>query len=784
MAVSENDLVVGPLTPAAGVTTISLDFDWTGWEASWLEVYKSGSETPLVLNSDYTVSDAGTVSAVVTLTAPANGTDAYSVFLVTPLERSSDMQLRGEFKSEPFNVEMDRIWQRLQYEGTRGDRALRTSKTKAISGDLSGVGNGQFVKLKPDGSGFVGSDAAPAFTEIAAWFDQRDFDTATAGASFATGTYFVMAGRLYVSSEETGADSATVDLGVDGVSAVPVNGFVHAEQFGIFSTGGMSNATRALAWAADNGAILKFGPHEYTMVETREVLIYKSNSKLHGVRGKTVFRKAAGTNPFRFAQTGAISNIEFKDFEIDTSGTSGVTFKDAAIQDATEQDINGLVMEGVTITADADNMSCVFFGDSETAVMTDFIVRDCKFTAAGKYTYGFALRKQCIGFHYENNECTLSDVESYNNLALYADTQQFTVHGNRFFGGGHSPIAASPAQYGSITGNYVKNDLFFQLANEGGIEAEWKAGHQGGDTSHDIVISGNIVEGNYQWGIFTTARDAGPNEAGVVEPYNITITDNIIINPMNTGVYVRDGNKIRVDGNQITRDAQIGTVGISVNLGLSYSPDEIQITNNIINDQDGEGISVGRFGDDCVVSGNIIRNCQKTGILISDAGDRLRVDGNTVYNTGLATGTAHEGIQIVDANDHLSVCHNLVQRTSRNGIRVDNALENARVDSNTIEDTGNVFSGSDGIRLITLGRGWSVLGNTVNNTPRYGIRLEATLADGGRVNGNFVYTTAPSAAISIACDSSLITDNVVDCGASTQINDGGTGNTVADNVEL
>jgi hypothetical protein len=602
--------------------------------------------------------------------------------------------------------------------------------------------------------------------------DPRGYETYTAGD-------VVNAGGFRYEVVSSGADLTT--LGGVGLKVLPnAGGEYPAAAFGVTASN-LSNINAAVAASASGGGWLSFDGGTYALGAT-QLSIVSSNTRIKGIKGETKFT-AAETNPFQFAHTTAIGNIHFKDFEIDVSGVVAA-FKDAAIQDATEQAINGLVMEGVTITADTDNMSAVFFGDSETAVMTDFTVRDCKFTAAGKYTYGFALRKQCIGFHYENNECTLSDVGSYNNLALYADTQQFTVHGNRFFGGGHSPIAASPAQYGFITNNYMKNDLFFQLANEGGIEAEWKDGHQGADTSHDIVISGNVVEGNYQWGIFTTARDAGPNAAGVVEPYNITITDNIIIDPMNTGVYVRDGNKIRVGGNQITRDAQIGTVGISVNLSPSYSPNEIQIINNIINDQDGEGISVGRFGDDCVVSGNIIRNSDKAGILISDAGNRLRVDGNTVFNSGLDAATANDGIQIVSADDHLSVCHNLVQRTSRNGIRVDTALENARIDSNTVEDVGNVFAGSDGIRLITLGRGWSALGNTINDTPRYGIRLEATLADGGRVNGNFVYTTAASAAISIACDNSLITDNVVDCGAPAQIANGGTGNTVADNVEL
>lgn len=139
MAVSENDLIVGPLTPAAGVTTISLDFYFE--QESWLEVYKSGSETPLVLGADYTVAGAGTTSGVVTLTTPANGTDAYSVYLVVPLQRSSDMQLRGEFKSEPFNIEMDRIWQALQGQRADRSRALVVSKTSIPVGPLTPVPN-------------------------------------------------------------------------------------------------------------------------------------------------------------------------------------------------------------------------------------------------------------------------------------------------------------------------------------------------------------------------------------------------------------------------------------------------------------------------------------------------------------------------------------------------------------------------------------------------------------------------------------------------------------------
>lgn len=166
MAVSENDLVVGPLTPAAGVTTISLDFYFE--QASWLEVYRSGSETPLVLNTDYTVTGAGSSSGVVTLAAPANGTDVYSVYLVVPLQRSSDMQLRGEFKSEPFNIEMDRVWQALQGLRARVSRTLRVSHTSTAPGALfsedTSARAGRVIAFDENGTSL---DIGPSADEIA-----------------------------------------------------------------------------------------------------------------------------------------------------------------------------------------------------------------------------------------------------------------------------------------------------------------------------------------------------------------------------------------------------------------------------------------------------------------------------------------------------------------------------------------------------------------------------------------------------------------------------------------
>lgn len=130
MAVTENDLIRGPFTPDNGVDTISLDFYVE--DAGWLEVYKSGSESPLVLDVDYTFAGEGTSSGVVTLTTPANGTDAYSVYLSVPLERVSDFQFRGGFRSGPVNIELDRIWQALQNIKTIAQRTVFLSRTSPL----------------------------------------------------------------------------------------------------------------------------------------------------------------------------------------------------------------------------------------------------------------------------------------------------------------------------------------------------------------------------------------------------------------------------------------------------------------------------------------------------------------------------------------------------------------------------------------------------------------------------------------------------------------------------
>lgn len=186
MAVSENDLIVGPLVPANGVSVISLDFYFE--DEAWLEVYKNDSETPLVLSVDYTTTGEGTATGTVVLTTPANGTDAYSVYLVVPLERTSDMQLRGEFRSEPFNLEMDRMWQALQGRRTASDRTMRFASAGQTLTPIyipsAAAGAGRNLRISDDGLGLEISTYTEA--ELAAAQVNAEASAVAAAASAAT----------------------------------------------------------------------------------------------------------------------------------------------------------------------------------------------------------------------------------------------------------------------------------------------------------------------------------------------------------------------------------------------------------------------------------------------------------------------------------------------------------------------------------------------------------------------------------------------------------------------
>lgn len=138
----------------------------------------------------------------------------------------------------------------------------------------------------------------------------------------------------------------------------------------------------------------------------------------------------------------------------------------------------------------------------------------------------------------------------FNNIATY-NVGNFAVVGNVALDGGHSLIACSPAQHGTVVGNVCRDlDVFGgDPGGEAGIEIEYKATHVRDsvagtpeETSFDITVSGNHVE-NCEVGFIarTVPATAGDEAARLAKrPYGFTVTGNAI-NGCGTGVLVRSG---------------------------------------------------------------------------------------------------------------------------------------------------------------------------------------------------------------------------------------------------
>jgi len=239
------------------------------------------------------------------------------------------------------------------------------------------------------------------------------------------------------------------------------------------------------------------------------------------------------------ADTGeTLSHVRLSEFTIDATDhhTNAGVLGMISHQEAGA--IEYLEISNVEInTANNLNSGIMFFN----AVGTNKYIRilNTDITSTAGLVYGIGIFKNTENLWIENNYVSVSSSGAYNGIAVYGGSKYFHVSNNIVIGGGHTPIAVSPGQYGEIISNVVDGS---GVAAEGGIEVEWKAGHYGTDTSHHIVVSGNIVF-NANWGIYTHRRDTGD-----IAPHDITITGNSV-SACTIGINIVSGTDITVYGN-------------------------------------------------------------------------------------------------------------------------------------------------------------------------------------------------------------------------------------------
>ncbi|TKX40958.1 MULTISPECIES: right-handed parallel beta-helix repeat-containing protein [unclassified Halorubrum] len=159
---------------------------------------------------------------------------------------------------------------------------------------------------------------------------------------------------------------------------------------------------------------------------------------------------------------------------------------------------------------------------------------------------------------------------TFNNIAPY-NVSNFGVVGNLCYRGGHSLIACSPSQQGTIVGNVCRDLELEPIAadpgGEAGLEIEYKETHLSDavagtddETSLDVTVANNHVE---NCGVGFISRTVPVDEADEPEyrqtkrPYSFTVTGNAI-NGCDTGILIRSGAGGVVATNALrANDAQI-----------------------------------------------------------------------------------------------------------------------------------------------------------------------------------------------------------------------------------
>lgn len=187
MTTTASERIVGPVVPASGDTLIAINFYFEGTD---IEVYRGNGTVPLVLNTDYTVQQCSAEDVAdgsITLAQGANGTDSYSVFGTAVLERSSDLQFRGDFQSPVINRELNRLWRAMQVVRTVANRAIRLAPNSPnvplFSFLQTSELNNRALVFSGDGTEIV---PGPTVADIEAAVNSRDEAAASAAAAAAS----------------------------------------------------------------------------------------------------------------------------------------------------------------------------------------------------------------------------------------------------------------------------------------------------------------------------------------------------------------------------------------------------------------------------------------------------------------------------------------------------------------------------------------------------------------------------------------------------------------------
>lgn len=186
--INQNDGVV-QITATGGET--DLDFNFPLYAKSHLEIIRtrSGTDTTLVLNTDYTIADgeleqeAGGTAVLVT---GATAADVYTLRLNVPESRTTDFTSAGDFLADDLNQELDLITQQLQQLRRDLDRSARLPDSTSLTSLTITPEASKLLQWNSSADGIENVAAADLSLSTVSSFIETLLDDTTAAAARTT----------------------------------------------------------------------------------------------------------------------------------------------------------------------------------------------------------------------------------------------------------------------------------------------------------------------------------------------------------------------------------------------------------------------------------------------------------------------------------------------------------------------------------------------------------------------------------------------------------------------
>lgn len=189
VSINQNDGFVS-ITCTGGETDLPFDFPLFDEDHITVIRTRSGTETTLTVNTDYTIdpSDIGVAGGGdVVLSVAATAGDVYTLLLNVPEERTTDFNNAGDFKAETLNRELDLQTQMIQQLRRDVNKSATLPDTSTLTSlDLPTPVAGRIIGWNDDADGLQNYTAADIDSTLVTAFAETLLNDASASDARAT----------------------------------------------------------------------------------------------------------------------------------------------------------------------------------------------------------------------------------------------------------------------------------------------------------------------------------------------------------------------------------------------------------------------------------------------------------------------------------------------------------------------------------------------------------------------------------------------------------------------